>query len=64
MFRFRLQLINRIASSLNVKKILFAITCTKLTIDLLNNVAIGKGAHVSSEMVFYFRFLVNFKLCY
>ena len=47
----RLQLINRIAAKLNVKKILFATTCTKLTIELLNNVAIGKGAHLSQEMV-------------
>lgn len=25
-------------------------SCTKLTVELLNNVAIGKGAHISSEM--------------
>ena len=50
--RLRLQLISRIAKQLNIKKILFATTCTKLTIELLNNVAIGKGAHLSQEMVF------------
>ena len=39
------------ALKLGIKKIIFAQTCTKLTIELLSNVAIGKGAHISSEMV-------------
>jgi len=46
----RTQLINRIAKSLNIKKIIFALSCTKLTVELLNNVSIGKGAHISTEM--------------
>lgn len=29
---------------------MFALSCTKLTVELLNNVSIGKGAHISSEM--------------
>ena len=48
---FKLQIINSVANDLNIKKIIFPLTCTKLTIDLLTNVAIGKGAHLSSEMV-------------
>ena len=58
----RMQLINRIAKQLGIKKILFATTCTKLTIELLNNVAIGKGAHISQEMVYADRIIRTFLL--
>ncbi len=51
--RFRLKLINKIAHSLNITKCLFAYSQTKLTVELLSNIAIGKGAHVSSEAVFF-----------
>ena len=60
--RMRMQLINRIAKQLGIKKILFATTCTKLTIELLNNVAIGKGAHISQEMVYADRIIRTFLL--
>ncbi len=46
-----MDLINRIAANLGTRKIIFASNCTKLTIDMLSNVAIGKGAHLSMEMV-------------
>jgi hypothetical protein len=49
--RLRLQLINRLAKQVSIKKVAFAQTCTKLTIELLSNVAIGKGAHISTESV-------------
>lgn len=39
------------AKRLKISKIMLATNCTKLTIDLLNNVSIGKGAHVSWETV-------------
>lgn len=45
------QLINKIAKKLGIQKVVFANTCTKLTIELLSNVAIGKGAHISGESV-------------
>ncbi len=51
--RLRLQLINRLAKQVSIKKVAFAQTCTKLTIELLSNVAIGKGAHISTESVWH-----------
>jgi len=46
-----MDLINRIATKLGTKKVILASNCTKLTIDMLSNVALGKGAHLSMEMV-------------
>ena len=60
-YQKRLQLINQIAKKLSIKKIIFATSCTKLTMELLNNVAIGKGAHISQEMVFLW-LILNCKL--
>ena len=48
--RLRLLLINKIAKELGFRKILFALSCSKLTIDLLSNVAMGKGAHIAQEV--------------
>lgn len=56
--RFRVKLINRIAHSLNIKKIIFAMSCTKLTVELLTNISIGKGAHAASEAVRFRLFLI------
>lgn len=50
-----MDLINRIAAKLGTKKVIFASNCTKLTIDMLSNVALGKGAHLSMEMVKAFK---------
>ncbi|CAF0936675.1 unnamed protein product [Brachionus calyciflorus] len=47
--RLKTQLINRIAIELKIKKIIFPVSCTNLTIDMLTNVALGKGAHLSIE---------------
>lgn len=33
---------------------MFPISCTKLTVDMLTNFAIGKGAHQATEMVILF----------
>ena len=44
-------LINEIAVNLGFKKVILAVDCTKLTIQLLSNVAQGKAAHLSSELV-------------
>ena len=49
---FRTILVNEIAVKLSIKKIVLAIDCTKLTIQLLSNVAQGKAAHLSSELVY------------
>lgn len=46
-----MQLINRASKELNINKIIFPTSCTKLTVDMLTNVALGKGAHLSTEMV-------------
>lgn len=48
--RLRMKLINKIAKKLAINKILFSLNCSKLTVDLLSNVAMGKGAHISAEM--------------
>lgn len=48
--RMRMKLINHIAKEIRIKKIVFALSCSKLTVDLLSNVAMGKGAHISAEM--------------
>ena len=45
----RTKLINRIGKELKISKVLFSMNCTKLTVELLSNVAIGKGAHISLE---------------
>lgn len=55
----RNQLINRVAKELNIIKILFPISCTKLTVDMLTNFAIGKGAHQATEMVNFFLNLIK-----
>lgn len=47
-------LITEIGEKLNLKKIILAVNCTKLTTQLLSNVAQGKAAHLSTELVFYF----------
>lgn len=48
--RLRTLLINKICKDLGFEKVLFALSCSKLTIDLLSNVAMGKGAHIAQEM--------------
>jgi hypothetical protein len=53
-------LINEIAIKLGVKKVILAIDCTKLTIQLLSNVAQGKAAHLSSEMVCFYARIIFF----
>ncbi|RNA35941.1 cytoplasmic tRNA 2-thiolation 2, partial [Brachionus plicatilis] len=48
--RLKNQLIERVAKKLNIIKVIFPISCTKLTVDMLTNFAIGKGAHQATEM--------------
>lgn len=48
--RMRSKLISKITTKLGIEKIIFALNCSKLTIDLLSNVAMGKGAHIATEM--------------
>jgi hypothetical protein len=57
--RFRVKLINRIAHCLTIKKIIFAMSCTKLTVELLTNISIGKGAHAASEAVSFLLLFFN-----
>ena len=47
----RTQLISKIATEIKINKVILGLNCSKLTVDLLSNVAMGKGAHISSEMV-------------
>lgn len=48
--RLRIQLISKIATEIKIIKVILGLNCSKLTVDLLSNVAMGKGAHISSEM--------------
>ena len=49
--RLRAKLINKIATELGIKKVLFGLNQSKLAVELLSNVAMGKGAHIATEMV-------------
>ncbi len=49
--RLRAKLINRISNELGIKKVLFGLNQSKLAVELLSNVAMGKGAHIATEMV-------------
>jgi hypothetical protein len=40
----------RICASLNIDKIILATNCTKLTIEILSNVSLGKAAHLHTEV--------------
>ena len=44
-------MIEKLAKVIHVKKVLLSIDCTKITAEVLNGLAIGKGAHVSLEAV-------------
>jgi len=49
--RLRAKLINKVATELGIKKVLFGLNQSKLAVELLSNVAMGKGAHIATEMV-------------
>lgn len=41
----------RVASSLKLSKLALASSCTTLTIELISNIAQGKGHNIHSELV-------------